>query len=164
MRLDKTDLLSKSQVMGCLGGAVGKASNSWIWLRLWSQDSKIKLQVGLLSARSLLKTLSLSLCPYPQYTCALSLSKINKPFYKCQVMISPSMSMQCLVNVWLRVIVAMRLNVNVPTLPSYLWTWFSLDSPYVVWYLNSASMNISKLITSRIDQNMCFWLSHIKRK
>ena len=67
-----------------LGGSVGWVSDSWFWLRSWSQGRGIKPHIRLhTECRTYLRfslslclslSLSLSFCPFPLFLCSLSLS------------------------------------------------------------------------------------------
>ena len=67
---------------GCLGGLVSWASDSWFWLRLWSQGYGIEPHIPLCAEHGAtwdFLSLLLSLCLSPLLVLSLSLSlKIKK--------------------------------------------------------------------------------------
>ena len=63
MHILSLSIYIKTKYVGHLGGSVGWATNSWFWLRSWSQDCEIKPHIclALHSAGNLLEILSLPL-------------------------------------------------------------------------------------------------------
>ena len=63
-----------------LGGSVGWASDSWFWLKSWSQCCGIEPHVGLCTECGACLRFSLSSCPSPRpvHALSVSISKIKK--------------------------------------------------------------------------------------